>query len=59
MGDGKKLRDSAHRPTLVETLNGRRVVDISCGYTHSCAVIEGGAVVAWGSAVSGKLGLGR
>ena len=59
LGDGKKIRASADHPTLVETLNGRRAVAISCGYTHSCAVLEGGSVVTWGSAVSGKLGLGE
>lgn len=59
MGDGKKIRESADRPTLVETLSGRRVVSVSAGYTHTCAVLAGGSVVTWGSAVSGKLGLGE
>ena len=59
MGDGKKLRDSSDRPSLVDTLSGRRVLYVSAGYTHTCAVIEGGSLVTWGSAVSGKLGLGE
>lgn len=32
------------------------VVDISAGYNHACALIEGGAVMCWGNGGRGKLG---
>ena len=44
--------------TQVQSLHGKRAVDVSCGFAHSVAILSGGLMVVWGSAVTGKLGLG-
>lgn len=38
---------------------GGDVIQISAGYNHTCALLEGGAVRCWGSASSGQLGYGN
>ena len=44
--------------TQVQSLHGKRAVDVACGFAHSVAILSGGLMVVWGSAVTGKLGLG-
>ena len=46
-------------PRLVQALQGRPVLKVSCGYSHSGAVAAGGDLYMWGSAASGKCGLGE
>ncbi|EDM81589.1 regulator of chromosome condensation, RCC1 [Plesiocystis pacifica SIR-1] len=38
---------------------GGDAIDIDAGYTHTCAVLEGGDVVCWGANGSGQLGYGN
>jgi alpha-tubulin suppressor-like RCC1 family protein len=46
-------------PTLTETLGqGRTAVEISSGYSHTCAILDNGSVSCWGSGGYGKLGIG-
>lgn len=47
------------QPTLVEALAERPVMRVSCGYSHSAAIVAGGDLFVWGSTASGKCGLGR
>jgi Ca2+-binding EF-hand superfamily protein len=54
---GEPQRDT-HVPTLVQALVGQPVVRVSCGYSHSAAIVSGGELYMWGSAASGKCGLG-
>ena len=44
-------------PTRVQALAGQRVTDVACGYYHTAAVNEDGAVMCWGKGSSGQLGL--
>ena len=49
-------------PVLVSTagvLNGKRVIAISAGYTHSAALCSDGTVVTWGDNPAGELGNGN
>jgi len=67
-GDGGRLGHGDHRdrqePTLVETLKGLIVVDISLGFWHSSAIIQvppcynGGWLYTWGSGYHGQLAQG-
>jgi len=43
------------RPTLLESIN-TRVLQVSCGYDHTAALTENGAVLTWGSNRHGQLG---
>lgn len=45
-------------PRLVQALNGRPVLRVSCGYSHTGCIVAGGDVYLWGSAATGKCGLG-
>jgi alpha-tubulin suppressor-like RCC1 family protein/Ca2+-binding EF-hand superfamily protein len=45
-------------PTLVQSLSGRPVVRVSCGYSHTGAILAGGDLYMWGSAALGKCGVG-
>ncbi|CAM9760364.1 unnamed protein product, partial [Phaeothamnion confervicola] len=48
----------AGRAVLVQALRGRPVAAASAGFSHSAAVCAGGRLYVWGSAATGKLGLG-
>ena len=46
-------------PTLTSSLGtGRTAVALSSGYSHTCAILDNGAVSCWGYADYGKLGNG-
>ena len=48
-----------HKPTLVSpTLVPGAVAMVACGWRHTVAATESGAVYAWGRGVNGQLGLG-
>eukprot|EP01036_Dinobryon_divergens_P039279 gene39279-51754_t len=55
-GDPQKDVD---KPRVVQSLIGIPILKISCGYSHSGAVASGGDLYLWGSAASGKCGLGE
>ena len=46
-------------PTLIEALSeGKFVVKVACGWSHSMALTSEGRLYTWGSGVNGKLGHG-
>lgn len=57
LGCGKK-RDTILRPTVIEGLQGLKVVGISSGDRHSAAVTNTGAVYTWGCGSDGQCGHG-
>eukprot|EP00743_Colponemidia_sp_Colp-15_P009532 GILK01010428.1.p1 GENE.GILK01010428.1~~GILK01010428.1.p1 ORF type:complete len:501 (-),score=40.01 GILK01010428.1:120-1583(-) len=46
-------------PKRVDSLAGKKMVQIACGCWHSVALSHEGEVYAWGSCKSGQLGLGH
>lgn len=46
------------RPRLVETLQGKGVVEIACGGAHSAAITSSGELYTWGKGRYGRLGHG-
>lgn len=55
--DGDPQKDVVE-PKLVQALYGRPVLRVSCGYSHTGAIVAGGDVFMWGSTTNGKCGLG-
>ncbi|RYG70388.1 hypothetical protein EON64_00275 [archaeon] len=47
------------QPTLVQGIMDRPVIRVSCGYSHTGVIVSGGEVYMWGSAATGKCGLGE
>mmetsp|Transcript_11834 Transcript_11834/g.16056 ORF Transcript_11834/g.16056 Transcript_11834/m.16056 type:complete len:558 (+) Transcript_11834:54-1727(+) len=45
-------------PGPVTALDRKRVIALSCGWLHCCAVLDSGKAVAWGSNEFGQLGTG-
>ena len=45
-------------PHLVDSLKGKRVVDVACGSSHSACVLEDGSLYTWGKGRYGRLGHG-
>ena len=58
LGLGDKSGASKLRPTLVERLVGLRVVEASCGGTHTVVVTDEGRIFIWGRGSFGRLGTG-
>ena len=46
------------KPRLIEALRSKRVRDISCGSSHSAAIISNGDLYTWGLGEYGRLGHG-
>ena len=46
------------RPRLIETLQGKGVVEIACGGAHSAAITSLGELYTWGKGRYGRLGHG-
>lgn len=59
LGLGDKSGASKLRPTKVEGLEGHRVVEASCGGTHTLVVTEEGRIFVWGRGSFGRLGTGN
>lgn len=47
------------RPTIVQSLLGHRVTQISCGDQHMAVIVDPGMVYTWGKGIFGRLGLGH
>ncbi|CAG7818352.1 unnamed protein product [Allacma fusca] len=62
-GDGGRLghgdTNSRDEPTLVQSLVGKNVVQISCGSTYSAAITDTGELYTWGRGTYGRLGHGN
>ena len=58
LGLGDKAGASKLRPTKVEGLEGHRVVEASCGGTHTVVVTDEGRIFIWGRGSFGRLGTG-
>lgn len=56
--EGGDAQVDASKPTLLQALAERPVVRISCGFSHTAAIAAGGELFMWGSAATGKCGLG-
>jgi len=54
LGDEKERPE----PVKVEALEDKKVSQVALGQSHALALIEGGKVMAWGSAQGGQLGTG-
>lgn len=57
--NGKEVIDWDPSPALVQSKSGgllERVVSISSGLNHSCAIVQGGVVACWGNNYFGQLG---
>ncbi|ETV89424.1 hypothetical protein H257_00711 [Aphanomyces astaci] len=54
LGHGDKVNKTI--PSLVEKLNDRVVVQITCGWSHTVALTNTGEVFTWGNGDHGKLG---
>lgn len=57
-GETSDPRSDATRPTLVQSLLGLPVANVSCGFAHTAAVTADARLFVWGSGATGKLGLG-
>lgn len=44
------------RPTLIEALRGKEIVNIACGGSHSAAITINGELYTWGKGRYGRLG---
>lgn len=59
LGLGDKTGSSKLRPTKVTGLEGYRVVEASCGGTHTMVVTDDGRAFIWGRGAFGRLGTGN
>jgi len=59
VSEGGDPRADVTVPTLVMALGGKPVVVAAAGFAHSAAVTAGRELYMWGSAASGKLGVGN
>eukprot|EP01083_Nonionella_stella_P297353 1009844_1 len=57
LGHGPSM-DNALTPVMIESLKDVRVVDVSCGETHSLCVDVDGVLYSWGVGKYGQLGHG-
>ncbi len=45
-------------PVQVATLSTMKIVGVTAGYTHTCAITDSGMLYCWGSNGTGQLGIG-
>lgn len=58
LGLGHEVEVAVPAGTPGVGLGGATVVDVSSGWNHSCALLEGNQVICWGNGSRGKLGTG-
>lgn len=49
-------RRPCDRPRVIESLQGKNILDISCGGAHSAAITASGELYTWGKGRYGRLG---
>lgn len=59
LGMGNRDRRTVWTPTLIPSLIGAKVVQVSCGEKHSCIITESGRMMTFGDGKFGKLGHGN
>lgn len=57
LGHGDELNQNA--PTLVMALHQERIISVSLGQHHTCAITDRGDVYTWGKGEQGQLGQGE
>ncbi len=57
LGDGDTAAPATKTPVFVSGLSD--AYQVSAGFMHSCALMDGGSVLCWGSNRNGQLGNGR
>ena len=55
---GVKTPDVSPTPVIVQTQTPVRFVEIAAGFTHTCAIAQGGAAWCWGDERAGQVGDG-
>lgn len=55
----EEFKEIIFTPKKIKTLNGVRIIQVSCGDYHSLALSEDGQVFSWGKNSQGQLGLGK
>ena len=56
LGYEKDMRKGNFEPNVVSDLEGKRVIQVACGYSHTLALTVEGNVYAWGCNKYGQLG---
>lgn len=56
---GHGMCEPSHIPRLILSLDGIKIVQVECGWSHSLCLSSDGRVFAFGSGDEGKLGLGN
>lgn len=56
--EGGDAQKDAGEPRVVQALLGKPVIRVSAGFAHTGAIVAGGDLYMWGSAATGKCGLG-
>ena len=52
-------RNEYFKPIIIESLNNKDIVDISCGSLHSLVLTSSGTVFGWGCNEFGQIGCGK
>nr|XP_055153001.1 probable E3 ubiquitin-protein ligase HERC6 isoform X1 [Symphalangus syndactylus] len=54
-----ELKEISFTPKKITTLNGIKIIQVSCGHYHSLALSKDSQVFSWGKNSHGQLGLGK
>ncbi|KAL4510063.1 hypothetical protein ABPG72_010256 [Tetrahymena utriculariae] len=57
LGIGQQSLQNSFQPQLVSALSKYKVVQVSCGHSHTCAIIDSGELFSWGDSSEGQLGI--
>ncbi|KAK1345740.1 hypothetical protein QTO34_008204 [Cnephaeus nilssonii] len=55
----EEFKEIIFTPKKIKTLNGIKIIQVSCGDYHSLALSKDGQVFSWGKNSQGQLGLGK
>ncbi|EDK31655.2 chromosome condensation regulator RCC1 repeat protein (macronuclear) [Tetrahymena thermophila SB210] len=57
LGIGQQSLQNSFQPQLVSALSKYKVMQVSCGHSHTCAIIDSGELFSWGDSSEGQLGI--